>query len=235
MSGKVGAIVPAAGAGLRVGGPLNKLLIPVAGKPLLAHTLLALQKSALISGIALVVRKAEKEQLAALVKRYKITKTVFLCIGGDSRAESVSKGLRVIPTSARWILVHDGARPCIDARLIRRSIQAVMRHGAVVCGVPAAATVKSLDGQRRVRATLNRERLWLAQTPQVFRRDWFTQALSRVSSDDLARFPDDASLLEAAGFRVTMIPGDPLNLKVTTKDDLVFAEAILRRRSIGKT
>lgn len=229
MDGDVAAIVPAAGAGRRVGGRTSKLFLRLHTQPLLLYTLRVLEKSPVIRWIVLVTRSGERAQAAALLARYHITKALPPCVGGPSRAESVARGFAALPRQARWILVHDGARPCISRELIQRSVRAAKRHGAAACGLPATLTVKAVDDRRRVRETLDRDRLWLVQTPQVFRRDWFAQALAR-EDHSLARFPDDAALLEAAGFRVTMIPGDPLNLKVTTREDFVLAEAILRSR-----
>ena len=225
---QVAAIVPAAGLGSRLGVRTSKAFVPLAGIPLLAHTLRALQASPSIGWIALVVREEEQSRARALLKRYRITKALPPCAGGSSRAESVAKGFAVLPAQARWVLIHDGARPCVRPRLIEQAVRAAHRHGAVACGLPASLTVKSADRAGRVRATLKREPLWFVQTPQVFRRAWFAQALGRVNGT-LHRFPDDAALVESAGFSVRMVSGDPLNLKVTTKEDLLLAKAILKR------
>jgi len=237
----VAAIVPAAGLGRRMGGP-SKLFVPLNGQPLLAHTLRVLQESRFIQRIVLVVRDGEQAQAAALIARHKITKALSPCLGGASRAESVAKGFAALPRETEWVLVHDGARPCLTQRLIRQAVQAARRHGAVACGLPASLTVKAVDERREVRVTLDRDHLWFVQTPQVFRREWFAQALARAcppkpwrrgTDHRLSQFPDDAALLESAGRPVRMILGDPLNLKVTTQEDLVLAEAILSSRTNG--
>ena len=229
-TGSVAAIIPAAGAGRRFGAGTRKPFALLNGSPLLLHALQALQNSAEISWIVLVVRASERAPAAALLKRHRITKALAPCLGGSSRAESVAKGFAAVPSAARWILVHDGARPCVSRALIRRAVREAQRHGAVACGLPATLTVKAVDAQREVRLTLERDSLWFVQTPQVFRRDWFAQALGRVDQH-LDHFPDDAALVESAGFRVRMVPGDPWNLKVTTPEDLLLAEAILKRRN----
>ena len=229
MGGDVAAIVPAAGIGRRFGAGTRKPFARLNGSPLLLHTLQALQHSSEISWIVLVVRARERAQAAALLKHHRITKALAPCLGGSSRAESVAKGFAVVPSAAQWVLIHDGARPCVSRALIQRAIREARRHGAVACGLPAMLTVKAVDAQREVRLTLERDSLWFVQTPQVFRRDWFARALGQADHQ-LNRFPDDAAIVESAGFRVRMIPGDPLNLKVTRREDLVLAEAILKNR-----
>lgn len=229
MSGDVAAIVPAAGAGQRLGGPVRKPFVRLNGHPLLAYSLKVLQESHAIRWIIPVVRADERAEIAAFLKRHRITKALPPCLGGSSRSESVARGFATLPQEAGWVLIHDAARPCVSRPLIDRAVRAARRHGAVACGLPATVTVKAADERREVRLTLDRDHLWLVQTPQVFRRDWFAHALVRADHT-LSQFPDDAAILEAAGFHVRMIPGDPLNLKVTTRDDLILAEAILRSR-----
>ena len=229
MHADVAAIVPAAGAGRRLGGTLRKSFVPLHGRPLLLHTLKTLQETPAIRWVVLVVRAQDLGRTRKLLRRHRLTKVLEPCLGGASRAESVARGLAVVPREAKWVLVHDGARPCVSRRLIQEAVRSARRHGAVACGLPASLTVKAVDEHRDVRLTLDREQLWLVQTPQVFRRDWFTQALGRADGR-LTTFPDDAAIVEAGGFPVRLIPGDPLNLKVTTKNDLILAEAILERR-----
>lgn len=225
MTQAVAAIVPSAGLSRRFGGR-NKLFAPIGGVPLIVHTLRALQASPSIRWILPVVQKRDRRRLAELLSRHRISKALAPCLGGATRAESVARGVAALPQQARWVLVHDAARPCLRASLIASVVRAARRHGAVACGLPAAVTVKAADAQGQVRCTLDRETLWLIQTPQAFRRDWFAQAIARADHG-LAGFPDDASLVEAAGFRVQLVPGDPLNVKVATQADLIFAKTIL--------
>ena len=233
MRGDVAAIVPAAGAGRRLGGTVNKLFLTLGGQPLLAHALRVLQDSPAIRWIIPVVRAQERDEMETLLAAYRITKALRPVRGGRSRAESVAGGFAAVPREAGFVLVHDGARPCLTDALVQQVVEAGRRYGAVVCGLPASLTVKAVNAHREVQSTLDRSRLWLVQTPQVFRRDWFEQALSRADHR-LDRFPDDASLLEAAGLLVKVIPGDPLNVKVTTREDLLLAEAVLKSRSSGQ-
>jgi 2-C-methyl-D-erythritol 4-phosphate cytidylyltransferase len=235
---RVGAIVPAAGASRRMGGA-NKLFLPVGGRPLLAHTLAALQADAEIGWIVPVIQPGDQDHVKALVNMHGITKALAPEPGGPSRTASVARGFAALPPEAEWILVHDGARPCVRASLIRETIREARRAGAAAAGVPAPMTIKVVDERRAVRLTLDRTHLWLVQTPQVFRRDWFAQAIERAglaggtahagNGRAVDEYPDDAALVEAAGLPVTMVPGDPLNIKVTTPEDLVLVEAILGR------
>jgi len=229
MGADVAAIVPAAGAGRRFGGRVSKPFSLILREPLLAHTLRVFQRSPAVRWIVLVVRPEDRTLARRLLARYRITKALEPCLGGPSRAASVARGMAAVPRDAAWVLVHDAARPCVSLQLIQRVVRAARAQGAVACGLPASLTVKAVDDSRDVRLTLDRETLWFVQTPQVFRRDWFTQALARTNGH-LAAFPDDAAIVESAGFAVRMIPGDPLNIKVTTKDDLLLAHAILQRR-----
>lgn len=230
MSASVAAIVPAAGAGRRFGGAGRKPFVAIGGTPLLLHTLRTLQASAVIRWILVVTRAQDRARVVALLRRHRITKALPPCVGGASRAESVARGVAALPEGAAWVVIHDGARPCVQTPLIQEAVRAAKRYGAVACGLPAGLTVKAVDRQGAVRLTLDRDALWLAQTPQVFRRDWLVDAFGRANHH-LTQFPDDASVVEAAGFPVRMIPGDPLNLKVTTAEDLLLAEAILRDRA----
>lgn len=226
------AIVPAAGAGQRFGGRISKPFAQLGDAPLLRHSLAILQATPAIRWIVLAVRAGDESAAADLVKRYRMTKVLAPCRGGRSRTESVGRAFAAVPRAARWVLVHDGARPCVSRQLIEQAVQAGRRFGAVACGLPASLTVKAVDDQGDVRLTLDRDQLWFVQTPQVFRRDWFAQALAQATHG-LEQFPDDAAIVEAAGFPVRMIPGDPLNIKVTTREDLMLAEAILTRRNDG--
>lgn len=217
--------MPAAGLGQRLGAGQHKALIPLRGRPLVVHALEVLQGVPAIRWVVVAAHSRDRERLQDVVRRRRLSK-VTVVDGGASRAESVARGIAALPPQARWVLVHDGARPCLSRRLVEATLQAARRFGAAAAGVPAGLTVKTADAAGFARLTLDRESLWLMQTPQAFRRDWAEEALSRVNGR-LAAFPDDAALLEWAGFPVKMVPGDAWNLKVTTPEDLVFANTIL--------
>lgn len=229
-SSGVGVVIPAAGRGERLKSRLPKPFVPVSGRPLISHTLAAFQRVSAVSVIVLVARPEDHARLRQLIHRHRLTKVRAVVDGGPSRAASVSRGIAALPTGVRWVVVHDAARPCVSPKLIAESIRQARRHGAVACGLRSTVTVKAVDDQDQVRLTLDRESLWLIQTPQAFRRDWFTEALSRVNGN-VDQFPDDAAILEWAGYPVRMIVGDPLNIKITTPEDVLIADNILRSRS----
>lgn len=229
MSSRVAAVVPAAGLGRRFGGKTRKLFTSLNNRPLLSYTLKALQRSRHICWIQVVARPGELAQAQRLISRFRITKALPPCSGGRSRSESVAKGVAALPKQTKWILVHDGARPCVSVRLIDAAVRAARRYHAVATGLPAFLTVKDVRPDNTVRATLDRRRLWFVQTPQVFRRGLFEKAVQKAGRS-FNRFSDDAAVVEAAGFSVRMVEGDSFNIKITTQEDLILAEAIIRRR-----
>lgn len=225
----VGAVIPAAGTGARVGGRTSKAFIPLGGVPLIIHTLRVIQGAPSIRWIVVVARAEDRARVQQLLRRHRMTKVSAVVAGGPSRASSVARGVAALPPEAAWVVVHDGARPCVSRALIESVIAHARRHGAVACGLPASLTVKATDPTGTVRLTLDRDALWFVQTPQAFRRDWLSDAVSRVDGK-LDSMPDDAALLEWAGYPVRMISGDPLNIKVTTREDVLIAAMILRNR-----
>jgi 2-C-methyl-D-erythritol 4-phosphate cytidylyltransferase len=205
-----------------MGGP-DKLFAPLGGRPLLAHTLAAFQDCPAVDRVVLVLAAESLAQGLALAEEEGFSKIRTVCPGGRRRQDSVREGLEVLGSCA-WVVVHDGARPLVTPRLIEEGLAAAQETGAAVCALPAQDTVKRVDAQGRVLRTLDRRRLWLIQTPQVFRYDILRQAHKR------SRRPatDDAALVERLGHRVQVYPGSPRNLKVTTPEDLALAEALLR-------
>jgi 2-C-methyl-D-erythritol 4-phosphate cytidylyltransferase len=235
MDGHVGAVIPAAGLGRRLGGSVRKALVPVAGQPLLLHSLRACDAAEAIGSIVIAAHADDVPVLQRMVQAERLSKVTAVVEGGVSRAASVAAAIAALPAEAAWVAVHDAARPCVTPALLTATIDAARQTGAAACGLPAPMTIKSVDVRGLVRMTLDREGLWLVQTPQVGRRDWFDEALRRVralriADDPLAGFPDDVSLLEWAGYPVRMVHGDAWNLKVTTAEDVLVAEVVLRTR-----
>lgn len=218
---EVGGVVVAAGRSERMGGR-NKLFAPLGGKPLLAYTLAAFQSCPVVARVVLVLAAEDMARGLALAEEEGLDKVRAVCLGGERRRQSVWAGLEVLGPCA-WVVVHDGARPLVTPQLIEEGVAAARETGASVCAVPAQDTVKRVDDQGRVLRTLDRRRLWLIQTPQVFRYGILREAHER------SRRPasDDAVLVERLGHTVRVFPGSPRNLKVTTPGDLALAEALL--------
>ncbi|MGE5279576.1 MAG: 2-C-methyl-D-erythritol 4-phosphate cytidylyltransferase [Deltaproteobacteria bacterium] len=220
---RVFALVPAAGVGARMNAARPKPLLEIADTPIVVSTLEALARHPLIEEIVLVFSPEGLGEARDLVKRYKIAKVSRVIAGGATRKDSVRNGLEVVPSRAELVLIHDGVRPFVDEACITRVIEAAREGGAAVLGVPVKATVKRVDKRQEVDATLRREQLWEIQTPQVFERELIQKAYLRASR---IAAPDDASLVEAMGKRVRVVMGSYFNIKITTQEDLVFAEAI---------
>ena len=154
---------------------------------------------------------------------------IELVNGGRERFESVANALALLKDEAEFVAIHDAARPCITAALIDAVFGQAVKTGAALLAVPVSDTVKRGDPQNRVQTTMSRQGLWLAQTPQVFRRDWLTAAYAGRASLKQP-ITDDAQLLEAAGHPVQLVSGSTSNIKITTKEDLALAAAILKAR-----
>jgi 2-C-methyl-D-erythritol 4-phosphate cytidylyltransferase len=153
------------------------------------------------------------------------SKIKAVCLGGERRQDSVAQGLRQLGDCA-WVVIHDGARPCLSADLIERGLDEAARTGAAIAAVPVKETLKIVDAERVILETPKRGNMWLAQTPQVFRFDIMIRAHQRVKDE----VTDDAAMAEALGHEVRVYMGSYENVKVTTPEDLALAEIILRKR-----
>ncbi len=154
---------------------------------------------------------------------------VEIANGGRERFESVANALALVKPEAEFVAIHDAARPCLTAALIDGVFAEAIKTGAAMLAVPIGDTIKRADDKNKVKETVPRQGLWLAQTPQVFRRDWLTAAYA-----DRAKYgkqiTDDAQLVEAAGHAVHLVPGSSTNVKITAKEDLYLADAVLKSR-----
>ena len=223
---QVSVVVVAAGESRRMDG-LDKIFTPVLGRPLIAHTIDALEACPLVSHLVLVLAPDRVPQGQELAGEYGWRKLVSVCQGGQRRQDSVLLGLDCLAGAASsWVAVHDGARPCVSHELLERGVEAAQETGAAVAAVPAKDTVKVVSPNRLVEATPPRDRLWLVQTPQVFRYDLLLMA--HRSFEGTAT--DDAAMVEGMGEKVKVYMGSYDNLKVTTPDDLAIAELFLGRR-----
>lgn len=222
---KAGAILLCAGRGERLGAGVPKALVPLAGRPLFAWSLDALERTAAIAAIV-VVGPAKPLQEALWASGQHASKVVAWCEGGRERQHSVARGLAALPADVDLVAVHDSARALVTPAVVARVLGDAQIHGAAIAAVPLDDTLKrgSLDV---IEDTVPRAGLWRAQTPQAFRRDWLAAAHEAAGS---AVATDDAALVEALGHRVRLTMSEPLNFKVTTPDDLRLAEAWLAAR-----
>jgi 2-C-methyl-D-erythritol 4-phosphate cytidylyltransferase len=199
---------------------INKLFVYLSGKPLLAWSVDTCQGCSLIQQIALVLNDddlARGQKLQEERGWYKVT----LSQGGVRRQDSVREGLRQI-RNCEWVMIHDGARPFLTLNLIEEGLNAVGETGAAVAAVPVKDTIKLAADQRLVERTLQRNRLWAAQTPQIFSFDMITTAYENVRTE----ITDDAAAIERLGYKVKLYMGDYKNIKVTTGEDLALSHII---------
>jgi 2-C-methyl-D-erythritol 4-phosphate cytidylyltransferase len=160
--------------------------------------------------------------------------SIQIANGGAERFESVNNALALLQPEVEFVAIHDAVRPCIMEEQITAVFQKAQETGAAILAVPVADTLKQVDSAGKIQATMPRQGLWQAQTPQVFRRDWLVEAYAQRGQLK-ADITDDAQLMEAAGHPVTVVEGSPLNIKITTKHDIFLAEAVLKSRPKPKT
>ncbi len=227
--GEAWAVVPAGGRGQRFSQSADKLLARFAGKPVLVHTLQALLSSERINGAVVAAHPDQLAVYQAALEEVRPRKPVLFVPGGATRRESVRLGLAAAPQSADIVAVHDAARPLIRPAIVNEAVRRVEAgvHLSILVAIPVVDTVKEADPETgRVKATVDRRRLWQAQTPQVFWRSVLTQAHDSVPPDQAVT--DDVQLVELAGLgEIAIVEGEARNLKITTPGDIRVAEALL--------
>ncbi|HZP03529.1 MAG TPA: 2-C-methyl-D-erythritol 4-phosphate cytidylyltransferase [Terracidiphilus sp.] len=231
---QVFAILPAAGLGTRMAGPQPKQFLELDGVPILIHSLRAFAAVKRVTALYVAVRKPEMERVQAQVAEHGFADKVRMVEGGDNRQESVANALAALPAGDDDIvLVHDAVRPLIDAATIERTIDAVVENGAAIVGLPAVDTIKQVERTAHgalITATIPREFVVLAQTPQGFRFGLLKRAFAEATADGFVG-TDEASVVERAGHTVAVVHGSQVNLKITQPGDLELAEFYLRQRS----
>jgi 2-C-methyl-D-erythritol 4-phosphate cytidylyltransferase len=216
-------IIVGAGHSRRMGG-VDKLYAPLGSRPLLAVTVAAFDQSPLVHHIVLVVAEERLVYCKKLVQEQGWQKIVAVCTGGSSRSHSVAHGLQALRgIPAEYVGVHDAARPFVTPDLLARGLVAVQQHAAAVPSVPCRDTIKRVDTDDRVLETLPRGQLRSIQTPQLFARSLLEKAYAEQHAH-LAKFTDDAAVVEACGHAVYVFEGDYGNIKITTQADLAFAQ-----------
>ena len=225
------AIIMAAGKGKRMQTAVSKQFLPVCGKEILAWTVDVFEKSPLVDNILLMASADGKEDVQHLWDNYGWKKVAAVLEGGKERQNSVANGLAAVEEDTDIVLIHDGVRPFVTEEMIADSIVAAQAYGGAVIGVPAKDTIKVCSADGMAVETPDRSTLWQIQTPQTFQRSLIVDAYEKAEKDGFLG-TDDASVAEFAGHQVKVVMGSYRNIKITTKEDLIIAEAFLKEESL---
>jgi 2-C-methyl-D-erythritol 4-phosphate cytidylyltransferase len=213
-----------------MGGAVRKQFLPLGGLPLLVHSLRVFESSTAVDAVVLAVPQADLHYCRTeIVEPHGFTKVTHVIPGGKERQDSVRHALAVVDESVDLVVIHDAVRPFVTETMLKQVVEAAAADGAAIIALPVRDTVKQVGGDHLIERTVDRQPLWLAQTPQAFRRDWLAEAHRKAQTEGLAA-TDDAFLLEWMGHPVRVVEGSGENIKVTRPEDLVIAEAILALR-----
>lgn len=221
-------IIPAAGQGKRMGAGRNKVLLELNQMPIFIQTLKVFEMDQECNGIYLAINPQDEGEMKALLHKHQLTKVMAVAPGGKERQHSIYNALKCVKQEG-IVLVHDAARPFINKKLLDPLVKAAEENGAAILAVPVKDTVKKAAG-KIVTETVERTSLWAVQTPQAFRFSILMQAYQKAEQDDYLG-TDDASLVERIGQNVMIVEGSYDNIKLTTPEDLYFAEAIIRKQN----
>jgi 2-C-methyl-D-erythritol 4-phosphate cytidylyltransferase len=224
---KTVAIIVAAGKSIRLKDRLPKQFLEIANKPILAHTVEKFERCDLVDEILMVVSEDYLGYCSTeIVDRFNFRKINKIISGGEARQDSVYNGLLAIPNNTSIVLVHDGVRPFISVSKIGESINLCKEYKAVILALPVKETIKRVEDDYVI-TTLNREKIWTVQTPQAFDYKLLLDAYQKAKEDGFVG-TDDSSLVERIGVKIRVLEGEENNLKITTKEDLILAEQILK-------
>ena len=224
---RVGAIIVSAGASTRMAG-VDKTLVELGGMPLIARTVEVFERTRAVGFVVLVVARSDLDEVADIARDYRWKKVLHVRVGGERRQDSVRIGLRALP-QCDWVVVHDGARPLVTPKVIEDGLLTAVAVGAATAAVAVVDTIKVVTDDGHVVETVDRRTIAAIQTPQIFRRDLLERAHDEVEID----VTDDSSMLESQGIADDIFRGDRDNIKVTTLEDLIIAEALLLARRGG--
>lgn len=220
-------LIVAGGRGTRLGRPTPKQYLALAGEPMLVRTLRVFEACQLVDTIVLTVPASDFAFVRdSLLASAGLRKKILLAAGGLHRQDSVFSGLASIPEDDSLVVIHDAVRPLVTCGCITACVEAARRHGACTAAIPAMDTLKQVTAAGTIEATLPREKVWLAQTPQAFRTG-LIRAAHEFARRHQVQATDDASLVERTGTAVHLVPGSRRNFKITTEEDLAIAEALL--------
>ena len=223
----VSAVIVSAGNSTRMGG-INKQFLQLDGAPVISNTITVFEKSDIIDEIIIVTRESDIEEVENLVKKYKFNKISNIVAGGETRQLSVYNGVISTADIADLVAIHDGARPLATVKVIEETVKAAAKYGAAATGVKVKDTVKIVDDNDYITDTLDRAYMRFIQTPQVFNKKLYLDAIESVENSK--EFTDDCMLIEAYGKTIKFVDGDYENIKITTPEDVVLAESYLKRR-----
>lgn len=223
--GGIPVIIVAAGLSSRMKG-INKQFMPLLGIPVIARTLMAFEKNVDISKIIIVTTEDRILDMQQICDKYMISKLSDIVSGGNNRHESVMNGIACLDSADTKVLIHDGARPLIENSTITAVVRALDNFDAALCVHKINDTVKKVDKNGMVLSTVDRDMLWGAQTPQGVDVNKYKSACEKI--ENAAEFTDDASVMEAACYTVKAVIGSSKNIKITTPDDIIFAEGLLK-------
>jgi 2-C-methyl-D-erythritol 4-phosphate cytidylyltransferase len=223
------AIIVAAGSSSRMGAGMDKLFLPVAGRPLVAHTWERFNGASAIAEIILVVRDGSRGAFSELAERYGFRKPFRMVAGGKERQDSVWNGLEKLSVGTEMVAIQDAARPCTSEALIEATIAAARQEGAAVAAQAVSDTIKESEDGQFIARHLDRSRLWAVQTPQTFRVEVIRRALAKVREKGL-QVTDDTAACEWIGQRVKLVSGTEPNPKVTRPEDVAYVEMLLGKR-----
>ena len=223
----VTAIVVAAGNSTRMNG-INKQFLLIDGVPVLIRTLRAFSECSLINEIIVAAREEDIPKMHSMLRDYGVLKVKEIVTGGATRQQSVYNAFCRCSPLSEFIAIHDGARALVTPDVITDTLIAAFETGAAATGVRVKDTIKVVDENSVIVSTPPRENLWAVQTPQVFSRRLYLNAIDSVKSAE--NFTDDCRLIEEYGHQITMVEGSYDNIKITTPEDITLAEAIIRKR-----
>ena len=213
-----------------MGGSVPKQYLAIGGLPLVVHSLRVLEATPSIDAIILAVPHADVAYCRSdIVDAHRFAKVTTIVPGGEERQDSVRNALGAVDDRVEVVVVHDAVRPFLTVEMVEDVVKAAQAGGAAIVAVPMRDTVKQVSADRVIDRTIDRASLWLAQTPQAFRRDWLQQAHDKARQEGVTA-TDDAYLLEWAGRPVSIVEGSGENIKVTRPEDMVIGEAILAAR-----
>lgn len=226
--GKIGAVIVAGGTGTRMGGPTSKQYLDIGMKPVLIHTLQLFRSLPEIGSIVLTVKPGDEQHCIDLLQKHGLDDIDAVVPGGKERQDSVFAGLQAMPGEVEWVMVHDAVRPFVAAEHVRACMDKARQTGAAVLAVRVKDTIKVVDDSGRIESTPDRKSLWAIQTPQAFRLSSLLAA-HKEAIDGGFLGTDDAMLMERSGHKVYVVEGSYQNIKLTTPDDLSWADWYLEQ------